>query len=301
MKAIPLISLGLSLALGAGAIFFGREFMSDRAPEASAATPPPAIQMSRVMVAAARIEPGKEIEPNMVRIVEWPASAVPAGTLRDTGALGERAYARGLIVPGEPLIAEKISLDGPFMTLGANITPGMRAVSIVVRNDTGVAGFVLPGDRVDVNEFQDERAQDGYVEGTARASGKVVARSVLKAVKVLAVDQTFAPDMEGARLSSTVTLEVTPEDALLLGAANKRGALALALISRKEDLPDMAEASAPQPAPRPQTRAPVRRAPTTTTVRVINGADDARVTTPIAPAPEPAVPAGPLPLLGGEG
>ncbi|MFN7056746.1 Flp pilus assembly protein CpaB, partial [Hyphomonas sp.] len=252
MKALPLISLGLSLILGAGAVFFGREFMSERAPEANAAPAAPVIQMSQVIVAAARIEAGQAIEPGMVRSVEWPEKALPPGALTSGLPAGQRALARGTIFPGEPILEEKVSLDGAMLILAANITPGMRAVSIVVQNDTGVAGFILPGDRVDVNEFDDQRAQSGYLEGDSRTSGKLVARAVLKSVKVLAVDQTFAPDLEGARLSSTVTLEVTPEDALLLGAANRRGALALALISRNEDVPDVmvrTEAAAPPPPP----------------------------------------------------
>ena len=297
MKALPLISFGLSLALGAGAIFFGREFMSDRASEANAAQPAAAIQMSRVMVAAARIEPGAVIEPAMVKSVDWPANALPDGAMRDMSALGERAYARGLIVPGEPLMAEKISLDGPALTLAANITPGMRAVSIVVRNDTGVAGFVLPGDRVDVHEFVPLK-NEGSAPEDARMSADLIARTVLRHVTVLAVDQTFAHDLEGAMPSNTVTLEVTPEDALLLGAASQRAALGLALIGRKEERAQIVAAPVPQPAPRAQTRAPVRRARTTTTIRVINGDDDANVTAPIAPPPAPT---GPVQLAGGEG
>ena len=81
MKAIPLISLGLSLALGAGAIFFGREFMSDSGPEANAAAAP-GIQMTQIAVARATIEPGKLIDPTMVELRDWSASAVPPGALR---------------------------------------------------------------------------------------------------------------------------------------------------------------------------------------------------------------------------
>jgi pilus assembly protein CpaB len=170
-------------------------------------------------------------------------------------------------------------------------------VSIVVRNDTGVAGFVLPGDRVDVNEFVPLKIE-GSTPEDARISANVIAKPVLRYVTVLAVDQTFAHDLEGARPSNTVTLEVTPEDALLLGAASQRAALGLALIGRKEERAETVQTPAPQPAPRAQTRAPARPARTTTTVRVINGSNDASVTTPIAPPPAPA---GPVQLVGGEG
>lgn len=289
MKALPLISLGLSLALGAGAIFFGREFMSDAGPEANAATAAtPAIQMTQIAVARAMIEPGKLIDPAQIEMRDWPASAVPEGALLAVSELGEKAYAKGLLVPGEPVLAGKIDTTGSILTLAANITPGMRAVSIVVSNDTGVAGFVLPGDRVDVNEFVDVKDARSAPEDSRR-SADLMAQPVLKGVKVLAVDQTFASGLEGALPSNTVTLEVTPEDALLLGAASRRAALGLALIGREEELAELVEAPKMAPPPKPQTRAAaVRRAPTTTKVRVISGSQDAEVTTPVAPAAKPA-------------
>lgn len=301
MKALPLISLGLSLALGAGAIFFGREFMSDSGPEANAAISAPAIQMTSVLVAATTIEPGKLIDPAMVKSVDWPASAVPPGAVRSLTDLGETPYARGLMVTGEPLMAEKVDTAGTVLTLAAHIAPGMRAVSIVVRNDTGVAGFVLPGDRVDVNEFLDADGPGGAVEGT-RMSGKLIARTVLKGVRVLAVDQTFESGLEGARPSNTVTLEVTPEDALQLGAASQRAALGLALIGRAEEAIEIVAAPpvAAAPPPRPQTRSPRAAAPraSTTTIRVINGSEDSEVKTPVAPPPAAAEP---TKLAGGAG
>ncbi|KCZ99871.1 putative Flp pilus assembly protein CpaB [Hyphomonas polymorpha PS728] len=287
MKAIPLISLGLSLALGAGAIFFGREFMGNSSPEANAAVvAAPAIQMTQIAVAKTAIEPGKLIDPAIVELRDWPENAVPAGALRAVSDLGEKAYSRGLMVAGEPLLAEKIDMTGSVLTLAANIQPGMRAVSVVVSNDTGVAGFVLPGDRVDVNEFVEEKDARAAPED-ARRSANVLAQPVLRGVKVLAVDQTFESGLEGARPSNTVTLEVTPQDALLLGAASRRAALGLALIGREEELAEVIEA--PKAAKKPQTRpARTARAPTTATVRVINGSEDTQVTTPVAP---PAVPA----------
>lgn len=294
MKAIPLISLGLSLALGAGAIFFGREFMSDSGPEANAAASP-AIQMTQIAVARATIEPGKLIDPTMVELRDWPASAVPPGALRAVADLGDKAYSRGLVVAGEPILAEKIDTSGSVLTLAANIQPGMRAVSVVVASDTGVAGFVLPGDRVDVNEFVEEKDARAAPED-ARRSADVFAQPVLKGVKVLAVDQIFESGLEGARPSNTVTLEVTPEDALLLGAASRRAALGLALIGREEELKEVVEMPKLVPPKKPQTR-PARtvRAPTTATVRVINGENDAQVTTPVAK------PAGPAKLTGDAG
>lgn len=285
MKSLPLISLGLSVALGAGAIFFGREFMTGSRSEADAAVAAPAVQMTQILVTASLIEPGKLIEPAMVKSTDWPVSAVPPGAVRTLADLGDAAYARGLMVPGEPLMAGKIDTTGSVLTLAANIKPGMRAVSIVVRSDTGVAGFVLPGDRVDVNEFVDV-SDSRHAPEDARMSANLIAKPVLKSVRVLAVDQAFEAGLEGARPSNTVTLEVTPADALLLGAASQRAALGLALIGRAEEAAEIVEAPVLSlPPPRTPSR-PVRstpRASTTTTIRVINGTEDSQVTAPVAP------------------
>lgn len=281
MKAAPLISLGVSVALGAGAIFFGRAFMAGEAPDAQASVVP-AMAMTTVLVTTSTVEPGAIIDPKFVKEVEWPERAVPEGALQNVSELGPKAYSRGLIVPGEPLLLPKIDTTGSVLTLAAAITPGMRAVSIVVRNDTGVSGFVLPGDRVDVNEFMSLEDAGSRPEG-ARVSADILARPVLRHVKVLAVDQSFEANLEGAKPSQTVTLEVTPDDALALGAASQRAALGLALISRDEEA--MVAAITPDKkveVKRVVQPVTVRRAPVNTTVRVINGESDVEVSAPIA-------------------
>ena len=285
MKTTPLISLGLSVVLGAGAVWLGRYYMSDARTRADAETAHAAVAMAGVMVAARTIETGELIDPSMLKRVEWPESIVPEGTLGVQDDLPAKAYSRGLIIAGEPVNISKLDTSGATLTLAGSIKPGMRAVSIVVRSDTGVAGFVLPGDRVDVNEFIPREGRgDSYARGNEemRISGDLIARPVLKNVSVLAVDQTFDPNLEGAMPSNTVTLEVTPEGSLALGAASQRGALGLALIGRDEEaeLIVATQEEAKKPA---VVRAPVRtRAPTTTRVRVINGNDETEVSAPVS-------------------
>lgn len=285
MKAGPLVSLGLSIVLGAGAVWLGRSYMSRDAADAQADIRTPAIQMTNVMVATATIEAGELLEASMLKRVEWPADAVLPGTLASATDLPERAYSRGLIVAGEPVLMEKLDTTGASLTLAGSIKPGMRAVAIVVKNDTGVAGFVLPGDRVDVNEFiPREPRGDSYARGNEdmRISGDLIARPVLRNVTVLAVDQTFDPNLEGALPSNTVTLEVTPEGALALGAASQRGALGLALIGREEDAELIVETKT-EPVKKPAVvRAPRSTAPTTAKVRVINGAQETEVSAPVS-------------------
>ncbi|HPE47092.1 MAG TPA: Flp pilus assembly protein CpaB [Hyphomonas sp.] len=288
MKAAPLISLGLSIVLGAGAVWMGRNYITSGSARAEAETVAPAVPMVSVMVAVASIEPGEVVDGSMLKRVDWPADLVPQGALDTAGELPPKAYARGVIVAGEPVMMEKLDLDGTSVTLAGAIKPGMRAVSIVVKSDTGVAGFVLPGDRVDVNEFiPRDRKDDRYARGNEemRISGDLIARPVLKGVTVLAVDQTFDSNLEGARPSNTVTLEVTPEGALALGAASQRGALGLALIGREEEAGLIVEAKA-EPAKPAVVRTARRTAPPKAKVRVINGNSDVEITAPVS-APNP--------------
>ena len=295
MKATPLISLGLSIVLGAGAVWLGRHYMSRDGSGAEAATSAPAPKLAGVMIAVDTIETGELIDVSMLKRVEWPESIIPEGVIGAVEDVPPKAYARGLIVAGEPIMLEKLDTSGASLTLAGAIKPGMRAVSIVVKNDTGVAGFVLPGDRVDVNEFIPRAGGvDSYARGNEdmRISGDLIARPVLRNVTVLAVDQNFDQNLEGALPSSTVTLEVTPEGALALGAASKRGALGLALIGRDEEAELVVE-ERQEPEKKPVVRAKVTRtAPSTARVRVINGSQETEVSAPVSQVNSPKKVAG---------
>ncbi|HBT37216.1 MAG TPA: Flp pilus assembly protein CpaB, partial [Hyphomonas sp.] len=284
MKLAPLISLGLSAVLGIAAVFLGRYYMTSNSNDATAQIAAPAVQMSSVLVASAAIEAGEEVSASNVKAIKWPSDSVPEGVLASTEELSEILYARGPILPGEPIMLEKLDAAGNLLTLASAIEPGMRAVAITVRSDTGVAGFVLPGDRVDVNEFiQREPGQSANSFGSdaVRVTSDLIARPVLKRVKVLAVDQTFESNLEGARPSSTVTLEVTPEGALRLGAVSMQGALGLALIGREEDA-DVITLVKAEPKKVPIVRRAAPKRATTATVRIINGDRETSVTAPVA-------------------
>lgn len=282
MKATPLISLGISVMLGIGAVLVGRGYMMSKETSADAQASVAAVQMTSVWVAASTINMGDTVDGTVLTATDWPTSALPVGVLTDITALGEGKFARGMIVAGEPISLMKLDETRSMMTLASAIQPGMRAVSITVRKDTGVAGFVLPGDRVDVNEFIKKISSDNITSDVA-VSGEYLAQPVLKNVHVLAVDQMFNPGMEGAHPSNTVTLEVSSGDALKLGVASQRGTLGLALIGREEDIQvEVAERIVPV-----VRRAPVRRArvvakPKKMTVTVINGSKLTEVTTPVS-------------------
>lgn len=275
MRTAPIVSLGLSIVVGIAAVVFGRGWLDS---EADAANVPAAVleqvQTRDILVANTLIERGDLLTDKSFKIVSWPEEHLPEGYLSDTsmltGADGNFPYALGVMVPGEPLLGGKLSPNAVRDTLAGLIEPGYRAVSIEVDDATGVAGFVLPDMRVDVNVFTE-------VGSNRSRQPQLQARTLLQDVRVLAVDQMFTESLEGAAPARTVTLQVTPAEARALGAASLGGQVGLALRAK-------GEVTILPPPPAPRRAAPRRSAPTkrTTTIRVIEGDTETTVTAPVA-------------------
>ena len=173
-----------------------------------------------VVVAAADLELGAELRADDLRVVQWPESAMPMGAF----ASPEDVVGRGLVMPviqNEPILPMKLAGKGAGSGLPVVIPEGKRAVSVRVNEVLGVAGYVLPGTRVDVL-------------ATASPTDKredVTTKLVLSNVQVLAAGTKLEQDGEqGKPVSVTVvTLLVTPEESekLTLGATEGKIQLAL--------------------------------------------------------------------------
>jgi pilus assembly protein CpaB len=144
---------------------------------------------------------------------------VPAGYVRSV----KDAVGRGIITPvaeNEPLLAAKMSTKDAGGGLPIIIRDGMRAVSVRVDEVIGVAGFVLPGTRVDVLLTLDKNND----------RPQAITKTLLQNVQTLAAGQSVTRDKEGKPQTVTViTLLVSPDDAELLALASKEGRLQLAL------------------------------------------------------------------------
>ncbi|MFL6797294.1 MAG: Flp pilus assembly protein CpaB [Xanthobacteraceae bacterium] len=172
-----------------------------------------------VVVASKPLRFGAELGAMSLREIAWPESAVPAGsfsTIAEITATGRRVVLTS-IEANEPILSSKITGAGQRATLSALLQDGMKAVTIRVNDVEGVAGFVLPGDRVDVMLT---RQQD---KATAAAD------VVLQNVRVLAVDQLADERSEKPSVAKAVTLEVEVLAAQKLALAATVGALSLAL------------------------------------------------------------------------
>lgn len=190
-----------------------------------AAPPPPRIVTSEVLVAAADLSPGTQLTPASVRWQEWPKRNVDSSFFTedanpDLSKVVAGAVVRAPLVSGEPLNSSKIvqhSQGAGFMA--AVVAPGMRAISIPITTETGAGGFILPNDRVDViNTLQ--------VPG---AGHEFHARTILKDIRVLAVDQVFEEKDQKTVLAKTATLELAPSQAEAVTRAQASGTISLAL------------------------------------------------------------------------
>jgi pilus assembly protein CpaB len=189
-------------------------YVSEEPAPLQAATP------SQTIVVAARDLPaGSIVRREDVETVGWPGSAVPQGFAVQAGDV----VGRGLIVEvrrNEPLLQWKLAQREAGGGLPITIPEGMRAVSVEVDEVIGVAGFVLPGTRVDVLAT--------VMPGTDRT--QITTRIILQNVRALAADQKYQQDIQGQpQYVTVVTLLVTPEQAELLTLAATEGRIQLAL------------------------------------------------------------------------
>jgi len=204
------------LAITAGAVFaFGTYNYVQKMPAKTEKTP-----TKPVVVAASDLDIGAEIQRDDVRVVDWPQGAVPANVISDP----QEVIGRGIIVPmvqNEPFLPMKLSSKDGGGGLPPAIPPGLRALSVKVNEVIGVAGYVLPGTRVDVVATVSPSQQP------ADTTSKVI----LTNVQVLAAGTKIERDTEkGKPIAVTVvTLLVDPTESEKLTLAANEGKIQLAL------------------------------------------------------------------------
>jgi pilus assembly protein CpaB len=214
MRRLGLIVLAVAVVIGIAAIWGLVNLQRARA-TANNAT---------VVVAARGINLGQTLTPDMLRLQAWPANAIPEGaftSVADVAGAEPRVALRALEA-NEPILATRVSGAGGRATLSATIAPGHRAVAIRVNDVVGVAGFVLPGDYVDVLLTRNEE-QQSYRNEDMRTD------LLIANVRVLAIDQTANESENNPQVARAVTIEVTPEDGQKVALAGQIGTLSLSL------------------------------------------------------------------------
>jgi len=198
-----------------GALAFGTYNFMQRAPARTVTIP-----TRPVVVAAADLDVGAELTREEIRIIDWPANAVPAGAFSDP----KDVIGRGIVLPviqNEPILPMKLASPEAGAGLPPAIPPGLRAVSVRVNEVIGVAGYVLPGTRVDVVATVNPSGQ----------GGDITSKVVLTNVQVLAAGTKIDRETDKNKPIpvSVVTLLVDPEEAERLTLASTEGKIQLAL------------------------------------------------------------------------
>jgi len=190
--------------------------VASRASQASGATP----QVTKVIVAARDLDIGTLIRDEDLTTADW-VSAPPKGSVTDkNGAVNRGVVSK--IYQGEPVLDSRLATAGAGGGLAATIRPGMRACAVRVDDVVGVAGFVLPGMRVDV-------LASGTAPGVLASQGPKV-KTLLQNIEVLSAGSNIQKDNEGKPVQvQVVNLLVTPEQAELLSLASNQTKIQLVL------------------------------------------------------------------------
>jgi len=250
MRLNTIITLGASAAFGLMAVFLARGWINDavenefrhvKAPTAQ----PALINVNTVPVLIADIDLaiGDVLSREAVRIVNYPEDAVPVGAFSDFEAIfnteGERVVLSALGY-NEPILEQKITGPNGKASLSARIRSGYRAVAVRVDDVSGVAGFVVPGDIVDVIYTREPEAAATNRMAQQGAASAYISDIILQNVTVLGVDQNQSEMTAAANVARTVTLEVTNEDGQALSLAMQYGSLSLTLRGMGEVQPSIA-------------------------------------------------------------
>lgn len=233
------IILAIIIAIAVGAGFFALQMTGESEPQQAQSAQEIQVATVNVFVARESISLGDIITEEMVDQQPWPQHLVLGGfvTAGDPTVNVVGMVARGEFQPQEPLNRNKLANPNDATFIAASLPDGMRAVTVAVDAISGLAGYVYPGDRVDVLLTHDV---PGDVSKEKTAGSKVAFSEVLVPdVKVLAVDLRNTLEHEQAmeaqgqpprpRAPTNITIQVTADEAQKIKLAEKTGALAMAL------------------------------------------------------------------------
>ena len=229
MSGKLIIMAGLAVAFGATSYVGGNYYLESqtralteaRMNELDANRPVvKSVELAKVVVATSEIQFGQTIDDSMLKVVDWPQDAFPEGAFTATSEVINDGNRRALkpIFPGEPIITAKITGENGRAGLAGIIGEGMRAVTVPVNTVNGVAGFIQPGDRVDILITKNDEESDG-----------ITSEVLMEYVKILSVDQNAGSRTKTAQVAKSVTIETDGNGAKKIAWGLSVGSLSLTL------------------------------------------------------------------------
>ncbi|MFS0771708.1 Flp pilus assembly protein CpaB [Sphingomonas sp. 1P08PE] len=245
MDSRKLILLVGALMVAVVTALIARSLIAGSAAPEAAAVQPVAVQGPEVLVATRALPVGTILDASALKFQPWPKELVDnAYFLKDKADLKslQGTVVRNAITAGQPVTQGALVKPGDRGFLAAALGPGMRAVTVPVSAQSAVAGFVFPGDRIDLVLTQS-------VAGGGDGPPLRVSETFMRNMRVLATDQR-TDNLVGddgktqVRTFSTVTLEVTPKIAEELAVAQTVGSISLSLRSLADNSAELEEAIA---------------------------------------------------------
>jgi pilus assembly protein CpaB len=292
MKMRGILMLGTAILVGGAAVMLAQNALQPEPAPRVETAPQQQIQMGSVVVATVPLKFGNAIRREHLRAVDWPLDSIPTGAFAEidqiVGNDEEARVALRSIEINEPVLKTKVSGFGGRGSLANLVSADMRAYTIRSNVIDGVAGFVMPGDKVDIMLTRQKNS------GGGNDPNNMITDVLLQSIKVLAINQTADDSREDPAVANAVTVEVTPKQAQKLTLAQQVGKLTLALrnvTNAGAVTPDtitladlkVGEANTP-PAPiaeaKPSKQVVVLkpRKPSKPTVRVVRGLQSSTVT-----------------------
>ena len=237
MLLLGALVIAIGTALAARSLFTGATAPKAEAVQAVSQGP-------KALVAQRALPVGTIITADSISFQPWPKEMVQDAYFLEGEAdisklLG--TVVRFPITAGQPVTQGTLVAPGDRGFLAAALSPGMRAVTITVSQKTGVAGFVFPGDRVDLMLTQTVRSNDA-------GESLKAAETILRNLRVLATDQSTETEIENGktvvRSARTVTLEVTPRIGEKIAVADTIGVISLSLRSIADNQTELEKAIA---------------------------------------------------------
>lgn len=267
-------TFAVAIFLGAVAVILTRSYVTKAGQGINVIAP--STGQVPVVVATQPVDRGVVLQPAFLKLVNLPADAAPANVFHSiaelTGGKDQQRLAMRPLVANEPILASNVSGPGGRLNLSGTVAAGMRAVSLRSNDVTGVGGFVLPGDRVDVLLT---RSTVGGSDIT-----KTVTQVLAENVRVLGVDQSDNDQADKPVVTKAVTVEVTPDQAQSISLGQMVGTVSLTLRHVADDSPlehkSMAVADL-NPTPRKVVAGPPAPA-----IRVVRGTEASRFTLGVA-------------------
>ncbi|MEL6264811.1 MAG: Flp pilus assembly protein CpaB [Pseudomonadota bacterium] len=223
MRLIGILVLIVGIGLAGGSLYYANKVFSKyQQQRVVQAEPVEQVSTVPIIVASERIDYGAPIEESMIRIIDWPSASVPPGAFTSPEDLigdimQERRVALRAIESGEAILETKVSGFGEDSRMAMMLREGRRAFALPIDALSGVAGFIAPGDRVDILLSE-------------KSGGSLKSRVIMADVLVIAVDQrSQGTSVLAPKVGRTATVDVSAIDAQKLSLAQQIGRLSLTL------------------------------------------------------------------------